>query len=77
MSPVKRVMNIYRERTSQHTKRTRSVKVSDLKVQLAQVDFDGECLNVQGVVPLVPRCDYEGFEVESYRALEGSAKVAC
>jgi hypothetical protein len=30
-----------------------NVKVSDLKVQLAQVDFGGEYLNTQGAVPLV------------------------
>ena len=31
-----------------------NVKVSDLKVRLAQVDFGGKYLNVQGAVPLVP-----------------------
>jgi hypothetical protein len=40
-------------------------------VQLAQVDFGGKYLNIQGAVPLVPRCDCGEFEVESYRALEG------
>jgi hypothetical protein len=30
-----------------------TVKVGDLKVRLARVDFGGEYLNTQGAVPLV------------------------